>query len=193
MAGAGTLVEAVDGNESAARPGAQRVRSGSELYWRIHDFLIDEARLLDDGRFNDWFELLAEDISYTMPVRQTTLRRKGTGIEPRTPWFYEDIESMRVRVRRVMESDKAYSEDPPSRTRHFVSNIVIHETDRAHEYAVSSYLLLLRNRGEADNYELASADRQDILRVSNEAITLVRRTILIDQARLGMQNLAVFM
>jgi 3-phenylpropionate/cinnamic acid dioxygenase small subunit len=91
-----------------------------------------------------------------------------------------------------MESDKAYSEDPPSRTRHIVSNVGIYETEVQGQYLVQSYLFLTRNRGETDTYEFASADREDIIRIDNEAIKLAKRTITIDQARLGMQNLAVF-
>jgi 3-phenylpropionate/cinnamic acid dioxygenase small subunit len=148
--------------------------------------------MLDEGRFNDWFGLLAEDLSYEMPVRRTVLRRQGLGIEPSTPWFHENLESIRIRIRRVMESDKAYSEDPPSRTRHIVSNVGIYETEVQGQYLVQSYLFLTRNRGETDTYEFASADREDIIRIDNESIKLAKRTITIDQARLGMQNLAVF-
>ena len=37
----------------------------------VEEFLYAEADLLDSRRFDDWLELLADDIHYWMPVRRT--------------------------------------------------------------------------------------------------------------------------
>ena len=43
---------------------------------RIEQFYYHEAELLDDRRFDQWFELLAEDIRYFMPLRMNRDRRE---------------------------------------------------------------------------------------------------------------------
>ena len=49
----------------------------------IEQFLFYEARLLDEWRWRDWYDLLAEDIHYWMPTRKNRLRarlhRRGHG------------------------------------------------------------------------------------------------------------------
>ena len=46
----------------------------TEAYYRLkadmEDFLYAEADLLDERRFRDWLNLLAEDITYFMPIRR---------------------------------------------------------------------------------------------------------------------------
>jgi len=36
----------------------------------VEQFLYMEAELLDDRRYSDWIELIAEDIHYHMPIRR---------------------------------------------------------------------------------------------------------------------------
>jgi 3-phenylpropionate/cinnamic acid dioxygenase small subunit len=169
------------------------VRYGDPVYNEIAEFLIEEARLLDHDLLDEWTEALAEDLRYTMPVRRTVLRRDGQGFDPKMGHFDDDLASIKIRVRRVLHTDSAYAEDPPSRVRRFVSNITVHETDTAGEYAVTSYLLALRNRWDAPNYDTISAAREDLLRRRDDRWELARRRILIDQALLGTPNLAIFL
>ena len=39
-----------------------------ELYVRMQQRLYEEARLLDEERFNDWLDMLTDDVRYVMPV-----------------------------------------------------------------------------------------------------------------------------
>ena len=41
-----------------------------ELKQEIEEFLYHEADLLDQRRFREWLDLLAEDLVYFMPVRR---------------------------------------------------------------------------------------------------------------------------
>ena len=95
---------------------------GSVLYGEIVEFLYREAELLDSNRFGDWLSLLAEDIHYVMPVRTTQFRAKGEGFQD-VAFFEENFASLRTRVKRL-ETDFAWAETPPSRTRHFITNIL---------------------------------------------------------------------
>ena len=96
-----------------------------------------------------------------------------------------------MRVRRL-RSPGAFSEDPPSRTRHFVSNVRVRLGDREGEVEVVSNLLLYRSRGESTHYDLFSAERRDVVRHVDGSWKLARRDILLDQAVLGAQDLSVF-
>ena len=86
----------------------------------------------------------------------------------------------------------AWAEEPPSRTRHFVSNIRVKTADEG-AATVHSNLLLFRNRGDSAAHDLISAERHDRLRREYDDWRLAERLILVDQATLGTLNLAVFL
>ena len=46
-----------------------------ELYYEIEQFLLDEADLLDERRFEEWLELMTDDVHYWMPTRANRLAR----------------------------------------------------------------------------------------------------------------------
>ena len=105
----------------------------------------------------------------------------------------DDYNSLGFRIRRFEET-RAWSEDPPSRTRRFVSNVRASETETADEYDVASSLLLTRNQDDDFRVDIVTAERQDRLRVQRDgSMQLARRTILVDQATIGTPNLAVFL
>jgi phthalate 3,4-dioxygenase subunit beta len=154
-----------------------------------HQFLVEEAALLDAADYSGWLALLAEDIRYVMPVRVTTAR--GAPASNGMGHFDEDMYALRKRVQRLA-TDHAWTEDPPSRTRHFVTNI---RTFRAGpgELKVESALLLFRSRGDTRDADLISAGRADLLRETPGGLMLARREITVDEAVLRTQNLAVFL
>ena len=53
-----------------------RVRVDPETYYDIEQFLLDEADLLDERRFEEWIELMADDVHYWMPTRANRLARE---------------------------------------------------------------------------------------------------------------------
>ena len=154
-----------------------------------HQFLVEEAALLDAADYQGWLDLITEDIRYVMPVRVTTAR--GAPASNGMGHFDEDMYALRKRVQRLA-TDHAWTEDPPSRTRHFVTNI---RTFRAGpgELKVESALLLFRSRGDTRDADLISAGRADLLRETPGGLMLARREITVDEAVLRTQNLAVFL
>ncbi len=161
-----------------------------ELYQEVTDFLVYEAELLDSGRFREWFELLTEDIVYQMPVRVTRERRAGAEFSSEAWHLNETWDSLRTRVARL-ETDSAWAENPPSRTRRFITNIRIRPGHRADELNVVSNILPYRN--QADSVHLLSAERHDVWRRVHDQWRLSRRLILLDQSTLGTHNLAIFL
>ena len=162
---------------------------GDPAHLAAHQFLVEEAVLLDAADYQGWLDLITEDIRYVMPVRVTTAR--GAPASNGMGHFDEDMYALRKRVQRLA-TDHAWTEDPPSRTRHFVTNV---RTFRAGpgELEVESALLLFRSRGDTRDADLISAGRADLLRETPGGLMLARREITVDEAVLRTQNLAVFL
>jgi phthalate 3,4-dioxygenase beta subunit len=164
---------------------------GDPAHLAAHQFLVEEAALLDAADYPGWLDLITEDIRYLMPVRVTTARGAGPGPQPGMGHFDEDMYALRKRVQRLA-TDHAWTEDPPSRTRHFVTNIRTFRHDHA-SLRVESALLLFRSRGDTRAADLISAGRADLLRQTEDGLKLARREITVDEAVLRTQNLAVFL
>jgi 3-phenylpropionate/cinnamic acid dioxygenase small subunit len=158
----------------------------------VRDFLLLEAEALDEGRFRDWLDMLAAQVDYRMPVRTTRDRRGGAGFSTDSFHFAEDRHRLEVRVARL-ESGSAWAEEPPSRTRHFVSNVRVRAGSSADEVQVRSNLLFYRTRGDARQHDLLSAERQDVLQRAAGAWKLAKRNILLDQTTVATHNLSVFL
>lgn len=128
-----------------------------ELQHQITQFLYHEAALLDDWAFRAWLELLDDDLSYTMRTMvnaQTRDRRKG--VQPPTTWIFNDTKSQLERRIARLETGMAWAEEPPSRTRHMVSNCIISETAQADVFSVRvNYLLYGRKKSATKPSTLA--------------------------------------
>jgi 3-phenylpropionate/cinnamic acid dioxygenase small subunit len=160
---------------------------------QAHQFLVDEAYLLDAQQYEPWLDTMTDDVRYTMPVRVTTARGAGFDTSPGMAHFDEDKYSLSQRVAR-MGTEHVWAEDPPSRLRHFITNVRTFETgdDPAH-LVVESAELLFRSRGDVNESALLSCGREDVLRWCDDRWKLARRTINADESVLRMQNLAVFL
>jgi phthalate 3,4-dioxygenase beta subunit len=172
---------------SAGRP----LPYGDPDHLAAHQFLVEEAALLDAADYAGWLDLLCEDIRYLMPVRVTTARGAGFDSLADMGHFDEDMYALRKRVQRLA-TDHAWTEDPPSRTRHFVTNVRTFRA-AASELHVQSALLLFRSRGDTREADLISAGRTDLLRATAVGLRLARREITVDESVLRTQNLAVFL
>ena len=168
------------------------LQTSPETYWEVYSFLMDEAEMLDDHREREWLELFTDDAEYLMPVRVTRERGEGDGFSEDSNYFEETRGSLELRVRRL-ETEYAWAEDPPSRTRHFVTNIRVAEGEEEDEVAVKSNLLLYRSRGSDPEHDLISAERRDVLRKEEGQWKLRRRVILLDHSVVTTHNLAVFL
>jgi len=178
--------------EAPFRP--NRVPVGSPDYNQIAEFLYEEAWLLDEIRLKDWVARLDIDLRYTCPVRQTrSLAQHSQSIVRTVMHFDETYASIRGRVGRITDTKSAWAEDPPSRTRRLVTNILIESTEDPDEFEVKSYLLCSRSRFEETALLMLSCVRNDLLRRYDNSFKLARREIIVDQTVLGFPNLAIFL
>ena len=105
------------------------------------EFLIHEARLLDERRFREWMGLFTEDGTYWVPAapdQKSPLDQASL--------FYDDRELMKTRIDRL-EHPLIHVQTPPSRTVHLVSNVAIEPADASTgEVSVTSSVMMVEYR-----------------------------------------------
>ncbi|MEU6729346.1 3-phenylpropionate/cinnamic acid dioxygenase subunit beta [Nonomuraea wenchangensis] len=172
------------------------VRADRDTHFEVEQFYYEEADLLDAGRYADWLDLLADDLDYWMPTRTNRLRRQqalSVAARGEAAFYDESKESLAWRIRRF-DSGMAWAEDPPSRTRHLISNVMVRHVDPAEhpgELLARSAFLVYRNRLEREENVFAGS-RTDILRRTANGLQVARRTILLDQNILLAKNISTF-
>jgi 3-phenylpropionate/cinnamic acid dioxygenase small subunit len=109
----------------------------------FEDFIIDEARLLDERRFRDWMGLFADEGTYWVPA----VPGQASPFD-QASLFYDDRELMKTRIERL-EHPRVHVQTPPSRTAHVVGNVVIEEADVAKgEFLIGSTFIMVEYRDE---------------------------------------------
>ena len=110
---------------------------------RLEEFIMHEARLLDERRLRDWMALFADDGTYWVPAvpdQQSPFDQASL--------FYDDRELMRTRIERL-EHPRIHVQTPPSRTAHLVGNVLIEAVDEAKgEVIVGSTVIMVEYRDE---------------------------------------------
>lgn len=162
-----------------------------ETVFEIQDFLYREALALDERRFRDWLEYLSDDIRYEVPVRVTREGLADWELSPTSRIFDDSKQTLEVRVRRL-ETDFAWAEQPPSRTRHFVTNVVVDPTDAEDEFLVSSNVFIYRSRGDDPSPSLYSLFRKDTIRRTADGWKIARRWAALDQSLINAHNMSIF-
>jgi benzoate/toluate 1,2-dioxygenase beta subunit len=103
-------------------------------------FLLHEARLLDECRFDEWLALFTPDASYWVPSEP----------DQKSPLdmvslIYDDRRLLETRVRRLA-SPRIYSQEPRSRTSRVVTNVTIEDTTDPVATLVRSKFVLIEFR-----------------------------------------------
>ncbi|MBP2329228.1 3-phenylpropionate/cinnamic acid dioxygenase small subunit [Kibdelosporangium banguiense] len=165
------------------------------LQLEIEQFLYMEAKLLDDRKFAEWYTLMADDIRYWAPTRRNRLRReadKENSQRGDVALFDDNKQTLGWRVNQFL-TGMHWSEDPPSRTRHIVSNVVVRQTEDPDEFEVRSNFICYRNRLERET-DFWVGEREDLLRCTGPAQwRIAGRTILLDQSVVLSKNLSIFL
>jgi 3-phenylpropionate/cinnamic acid dioxygenase small subunit len=164
------------------------------LAHEVEQFLYEEAELLDDRRFHEWLDLFTDDAHYWMPIRST--RSRGDEQNEFTKdwensYFDEDKPML---AQRVAKFDTGYSwaEDPPSRTRHLVSNVRVRAGAEPAELTVRCHFNVYRSRMATDE-DLWVGEREDRLRRVDGTWRIAGRKIFLDQTVLKSKNLSSFL
>ena len=107
----------------------------------IERLLYQEARLLDQGRLEEWLALFTEDLTYWIPLEAGQADPLTT-----SSIIFNDRRLLEVRVRQF-KHPRAHARVPAPRTVHQVSNVLVLEDD-GREILVTSTLVIVEYRKE---------------------------------------------
>ena len=86
-------------------------------------FIIHEALLLDEARFDEWLALFTADAHYWVPSEPDQASPYDT-----VSLIYDDRRLLETRVRRLA-SPRIYSQEPRSRTSRIVTNVTFADSE----------------------------------------------------------------
>jgi 3-phenylpropionate/cinnamic acid dioxygenase small subunit len=163
----------------------------ADLLATVTQFLALEAKLLDEGREEEWLDLLDEELLYVIPIRLATENRAD---EIQRGAFRTRDTKYHVRTRlQRLATGNAYSEIPPSRTMRLVGSVLVQRTAEADVVEASSALLVYRQRGTDDHFDLIPCRRNDTLRLTAEGPRLLTREVVLTEVGLATPNLGIFL
>jgi 3-phenylpropionate/cinnamic acid dioxygenase small subunit len=99
-------------------------------------FLLHEARLLDESKFDDWLALFTADAQYWVPSEPDQKSPYDTG-----SLIYDDRRLLETRVRRLA-SPRIYSQEPRSRTSRIVTNVTLEESGGQEALVRSKFMMI---------------------------------------------------
>jgi benzoate/toluate 1,2-dioxygenase beta subunit len=136
----------------------------------VDKLLYLEARLLDEGRFDEWLDLFTPDAVYWIPAG-----RPDIDPSEHVSIVYDTRREMERRVARL-KSGFAFAEDPPTRTHRLVSNIEIDPASSGNTglvaYTVMALFALTKHK-----YSIHSARCEFRLRYSDPSWKIERKKV----------------
>jgi 3-phenylpropionate/cinnamic acid dioxygenase small subunit len=90
---------------------------------QLIDFIYEETRMLDEGRYTEWLALWLADGHYWMP-----LDYKQSDPINETSLLYEDMFMLKLRVERL-NGVRTFSQKPKSRCHHVIQRPFVDERD----------------------------------------------------------------
>ena len=164
----------------------------------VESFLYNEANLLDDRRYEEWLDLLTEDIRYWVPMRRNVkfgeLEREFTREGQDINWFDEGKTTLTQRVQQIL-TGVHWAEEPLSRISHLVTNVEITDATPsaadARDVSVRCRFIIYRNR-VATETDILVGRREDELRRVDGQWRIAQRRVFLDQNVLLAKNLTFF-
>jgi 3-phenylpropionate/cinnamic acid dioxygenase small subunit len=139
---------------------------------QCEDFLVHEARLLDEAKFDEWLALFTEDAHYWVPSEPDQASPHDT-----VSLMYDDRRLLETRVRRLA-SPRIYSQEPRSRTSRIVTNVSLGDANADGGSLIRSKFVLIEYRREqqrlfAGTYFHRLVVRDGVIRIAMKRVDLV--------------------
>ena len=103
---------------------------------RCEQFLMQEARLLDEAKFDDWLALFTNDAWYWVPSEPNQDNPHDT-----VSLMYDDRRLLETRIRRLA-SPRMYSQEPRSRCSRMVGNVTLEDVEGRAATVRSKFLMI---------------------------------------------------
>jgi 3-phenylpropionate/cinnamic acid dioxygenase small subunit len=142
------------------------------------DFVLFEAELLDQGRFDDWLTLFAEDGTYWVPLQGAA----QADPDSYNSLAYEDRLLLSLRVNRL-KNPRAHSQHPRSTCQHVLQQPrILQEGPAVGELRLSTPFIYVECRGDAQ-LSLAGTYRHALRRTASGFLICQKRVDLIQPGR----------
>jgi 3-phenylpropionate/cinnamic acid dioxygenase small subunit len=113
---------------------------------QLIDFVVREARLLDERRYEEWNALFTDDAFYWVPLTPN----QPDGLN-HTSHLYEDKLLRELRIERL-KSPRAFSQQPPTRSHHLLQTPTVEPVDAsANRWIVRSEFHYTESQGDELN------------------------------------------
>lgn len=114
------------------------------LAQELRAFVYNEARMLGEKRFDEWYELFTEDAAYWIPL----VPGQQDGLN-HVSLMYEDKLLLKLRIERL-KNPRSYSQQPASRSHHLLQLPEIEQADdSANEYVTRTQFIYTETQGNA--------------------------------------------
>lgn len=150
------------------------------------DFVIHEARLIDQHRFEEWLDLFTEDGIYWMPLEwgQTDARLTAS-------LMYEDKLLLKIRVERL-KGNRTFSQKPKSRCHHLLQTPQVNRRDETNnEYVTWTPMHYVETR--YDDQQLYAAWATHTLTVVDGALKIRLKRVDLVNSEAAFGNIQLFM
>lgn len=161
-------------------------------HFEVERFYYDEAALLDSHRYDEWLALFSDDAHYFMPIRRTRtqLEMDKEFTQPGEMAFFDDTKQLLAGRIAKLKTGRSWAEDPPSRTRHLITNVRIVKDD-GRTLGVESNFHVYRTRLNSEETSWIGS-RRDVLRRLQGSFQIADRRIFLEQTVLLSRNLSNF-
>jgi 3-phenylpropionate/cinnamic acid dioxygenase small subunit len=142
---------------------------------QLVDFVVHEARLLDEKRYEEWNALFIDDAIYWVPL----MPGQPEGLE-HTSHLHEDKLLRELRIERL-KSTRAFSQQPPTRSLHLLQAPTVEPDDAARpdERVVRTVFQYIESQGDETNtffgvsWHRIVADASGALRLTQKRVDLI--------------------
>lgn len=165
----------------------------ADVLHEIERFYYLEARLFAQKRYRDWLEgMVDKEIHYYLPIVEERYKKDRRPPEEFPPAIFDDdYTDLDERIKRL-ETGLVWTEDPPSRLLHLITNIDAYSNDHnPQEFESYSNFMISRHRREREE-SLFVGEREDWLVRRAGHFKLVRRKIILPQRVIAHTNLYLF-
>ena len=139
------------------------------------DFVVREARLLDEKRYDEWNALFLDDAIYWVPL----VPDQPEGLE-HTSHLHEDKLLRDLRIERL-KSPRAFSQQPPTRSLHLLQTPIVEPGDAARpdEHVLRTVFQYTESQGDELNtfhgvaWHRLVVDANGALRIRQKRVDLI--------------------
>jgi 3-phenylpropionate/cinnamic acid dioxygenase small subunit len=150
------------------------------------EFVVREARLIDQQRFEEWLDLFADDGRYWMPLEwEQTDPRLATSL------MYEDKLLLQIRIERL-KGNRTFSQKPRSRCHHVLQVPQVEKRDEpGNKYVTWTAMHYVESR--LDEQDLYAAWATHTLAVINGALKIKLKRVDLVNCDAALRSIQLFM